>query len=786
MHVLARGHFRVGIGWCLAFALLVAAPLGAAARAAEIRGTVRDGTGAPVAGARLALDGVEVGRSGADGGFALPVRPGVHRLAVTAPGFTALAREFAVDPATGATVDLVLEPALRVAEDLVVRAVRAAESAPVTRSELPAERLEALVYGQEMPFVLAATPAVASYSESGLALGAGYSYFSLRGLPQSRINMTFDGVPLNDPEESAVYFANFGDFASVVGSVDVQRGVGTSTFGSASYGGAVSFGSVALAEERVVTAELAGGSYGTGRGSVRVESGRLASGLALYGRYSYLDSDGWREHSGMRQRTLFLGGDWRGAETYVRFFGFQGKEDSQLAFYAVEPWILEEDPRFNPLQPEETDAFGQDLAYLQVGRRLAGGGEVAVQLYSSGADGSLFLFDDPAAKLGRREAGIDGRTLGLQATGSFTGEAWQFAAGLHGATFARDHFAFLDGVPQYENTGSKEELSGFAKLGLDLTPRWHLFADLQLRQARFEYDGSVDLGPVSWSFVNPKLGVRFALSERAGLYASVGRAGREPARNDLLEGEDDVTAPVDLEAVEPEEVVDWELGGDWRGESLTVRGNLYAMEFENEIAATGEQSALGYAIRRNLPRSHRRGVELELTWQATDRLTVRANAAFAENSIDTWTQELDVYDVAGNWVGRAQRTFEDTEPALSPERIVGASLEWRPLEALTLELSGRWVGRAQLDNTGDRRLSADPYAWSDLSVRLDLARWVRVGSPRLRLQVGNVFDAERVWPSGYSYPYLVEDAAGTNRLEGIPYYYPMAPRHAVLGVELSF
>jgi outer membrane receptor protein involved in Fe transport len=96
------------------------------------------------------------------------------------------------------------------------------------------------------------------------------------------------------------------------------------------------------------------------------------------------------------------------------------------------------------------------------------------------------------------------------------------------------------------------------------------------------------------------------------------------------------------------------------------------------------------------------------------------------------------------------------------------------------------VGRAQLDNTGDRRLSADPYAWSDLSVRLDLARWVRVGSPRLRLQVGNVFDAERVWPSGYSYPYLVEDAAGTSRLEGIPYYYPMAPRHAVLGVELSF
>lgn len=755
----------------------------AVAWAAGVRGTVRDATGTPVAGARIALDGREVAPSGADGGFVLPPASGARRLVVQAPGFARLERALAADESELA---LVLEPALRVAEDLVVRAVRAAEAAPVTQSEIAPERIAALAYGQEMPFLLAETPAVASYSESGLALGAGYSYFSLRGLPQSRLNMTFDGVPLNDPEESAVYFANFGDFAAAVGSLEVQRGVGTSTFGSAAYGGAISFGSVALAEERGLSLELAGGSYGTTRGSLRVESGRLASGVALYGRYSDLDSDGYREHSGMHQRTLFLGGDWRGEETYVRFFGFKGKEESQLSYYAVEPWVLAASPRFNPMQPEETDGFSQDLAYLQVGRRLAGGTEVAAQLYTSGASGALHLFDDPVGKAGRREAGIDGRTVGVQLTGSFSGDGWQLATGLHGASFARDHFASLDGVAQYANTGRKRELSAFAKLGVDFAPRWHLFADLQVRHARFAYDGSVDLAPVAWTFVNPKLGVRLALSGRAGLYLSVGRAEREPARNDLLEGEDDLTTPVDLTAVRPEQVVDVELGGDFRSERFSLRGNLYAMEFRHEIAATGEQSALGYAIRRNLPRSHRRGIELEVAWQAATRLTVRGTANVAENRIERWTQELDVYDAAGEWIGRARRTFRDTRPALSPERIVGASLEWRPLDPLVVELSGRWVGRSQLDNTGDRRLSADPYAWSDLAVRLDLAPWVSLGRPKLRLQVGNLFDAERVWPSGYSYPYLVDDGAGALRLDGVPYYYPMARRHAVLALELSF
>ena len=619
----------------------------------------------------------------------------------------------------------------------------------------------------------------------GLAAGGGYSYFSLRGINQTRINMTFDGVPLNDPEESAVYFANFGDFTSALSSIQVQRGVGTSTVGAASYGGAINFASVDLAEKPGTALDLAGGSFGTERASLAWESGRLASGLALYARLSYQDSDGFRERSGVRQRTLFLGGDWRGAETYVKVFGFSGRENTSLAFYAVEPAILEHDLRFNPMQPEELDTFGQDVYYVQASRAL-GRWATAAQLYYNGAQGHFELFDDPATKTDLRSYGITGRTIGLLTTASTTGTAWQLTTGLHGYTFARDHFSSLAGVETYRNTGRKWEVSGFVKLGADVAPRWHLFADLQVRHAEFRYDGAVDMGPVDWTFLNPRLGVRFALTEKLGLFASIGRSAREPARNDLLEGEDDVAAPIDLRAVKPERVMDYELGAEWRSDRLAASVNLYAMEFENEIAATGEQSALGYAIRRNLPKSSRRGLELALRWHPADRWQVDLTADVARNRIATWRQTFDVYTEGGYYAGSAARTFHDTPPYLSPERIFAASLVWRPAGALALTLAGRYVGRAYLDNTGDRRLSAEPYSLLDAGAELDLSRWLPYGNPRLRVQANNVLDDDRAWPSGYSYPYLVEDANGNQRLEGIPYYYPLATRHYLASLALRF
>lgn len=750
-----------------------------------VSGAVRGLAGEPLAGAVVSVEGGGEAMVGPDGGYRLAAVPGERTLCARLSGYRAAVRQVAVEAHLDG-VDFRLEPALRAAGEIVVSALRADERAPVTKREIPAEELERRNYGQEMPFLLAETPGVTSYSETGLQLGAGYSYFTLRGLHQTRINMTFDGVPLNDPEESAVYFANFGDFSSALGSIQVQRGVGTSTVGSASYGGAINFASLDLLDEAETAIEVGVGSYGTQRASVAYQSGRLGPHLALYGRASFQETSGYRESSGVRQRTLFLGGEWRGEETYLRFFGFSGRERTNLSFYAVEPEILEEAPRFNPMRPEEDDAFGQDVVYVYASRPLGGSVEIGAQLYYNGAQGGFDLWDDPAAGVGLRHYGIDGHTLGALVTATAGGERWKLRAGLHGYEFERDHFQLLAGVRQYENSGHKWEVSGFAKLGYDLAPRWHLFGDLQLRHTEFRYDGSVDLGPIHWTFVNPKLGVRYLVSERLSFYASVGRAEREPVRNDLLVGEDNVDVAVDLEAVQPEEVVDVELGVEFVTPRLRLAVDLFAMEFRNEIAATGEQSEIGYAIRRNVPESTRRGIELDFAWRPTPELRLQTSALLADNRIARWRQALDVYDELGNYLTSELREFRDTPPTLSPETILRSSIEWQALPDIWLSLAARYVGRAYLDNTGQEKLSTPSYTWTDAAVRLGLARWLPWGAPELRLQANNLLDEKNLWPSGYSYPYLVRHGIEGDELTGIPYYYPLAGRHFFAGLELRF
>jgi iron complex outermembrane receptor protein len=187
----------------------------------------------------------------------------------------------------------------------------------------------------------------------------------------------------------------------------------------------------------------------------------------------------------------------------------------------------------------------------------------------------------------------------------------------------------VDGTREYANSGFKNELSGFAKLGWD-RGRWHLYGDAQVRSARFRYEGDLPIGSVDWTFFNPKLGARFDLGSGLSVYASVGRTAREPARADMFSGQDNPTIVYDLEAVRPESVVDFEAGLDYRRPGLTLLADVYAMEFRNEIALTGELSEIGLPLRRNVDRSHRRGLELDATWQAVPklRLTAAANVSF--------------------------------------------------------------------------------------------------------------------------------------------------------------
>ena len=746
----------------------------------EVAGVVLDPLGKPVADAKLSVGKVQA-TTDETGHFILHVPPGRQVLNISHAEFRPMQQSLDVaGPITNLSFQL--EPILHYPESIVVQAIRADDSVPVTKKDIPHEEIEKENYGQEMPFFLMRTPSTNSYSDSGL--GSGYSYFTMRGIQQTRINMTVDGVPLNDPEESAVYFANFGDFTSAVESIQIQRGVGTSTVGAASYGGSINFASLEPSESRDFGGEVGTGSYASHRAAVTVDSGRLDSGLAMYARLSYQDSNGFKDHSGVNQRSLYYGGTWQGERSFLKLFGFNGREKTQLAFLATEESILEQDLRYNALQPEETDNFGQDLFQAQYTHLLGNASSIAVQGYYNGAQGWFRLWDDPVAKNALLQYSINGHFVGTMVTYATSFGAMNLTAGAHANYFTRDHFQDIEDQRQYENTGFKNEANSFVKLNYDVN-RWNLYADAQVRYARFRYEGDVDLGSVDWTFFNPKIGARYRATDSTSVYASVGHAGREPARQDMLLGEDNATVPHDLEAVKPESVTDFEAGVNYHAGTFEISANMYAMEFRNEIALTGELSEIGLPLRMNVDRSYRRGVEFDLAWQALPQVLLTTNGNLSHNRIRNWTQFYDVYDESGNYVSSQSVLHTNVNPLLTPHFILNQGVEWIPNKIVRFELDGRYVSRSYLDNTNNDDFRTPSYFNADANVQVSLERWWSAGSPRIRLQVNNIFDNDHIWPSGYSYLFFIRDGQGTDTLQGIPYFYPLATRSAFIALDFQ-
>jgi iron complex outermembrane receptor protein len=782
------------------FLLIALGPTATGALAAEIelRGEIADHRGHPVADATVRVDGRST-VSDRDGRFTLTVEPGVrppgvrppgvrppgvrppgtHVLEVTHPAYQTLRREFELE-GTPETLTLRLSP-IAVPDALTVSAVRADDAAPVTKKDLDAEDLEELHYGQDMPFLLRATPSVTSYSDSGI--GNNYSYFSLRGIHMTRINMTLDGVPLNDPAENALYFSNFADFTSFLDSVQIQRGVGTSTVGSPAYGGSIDFESVRLSQEPEGTARIGFGSYGTRRATASYQTGFLDNGLALYGRASVNETDGYRDNSGVEQHTFFFSAAHQGEKSLLKLTSFAGRERSQLAYLAVEPDTLAENPRFNPLDDDETDRFGQDFAQLRYTRALGDHRTLAASIYYNGAQGVFRIWDDPVARQDLLEFRIDGHTVGAMVHLSERHERLSLSYGVHHNDFRRDHFLDVAAVELYRNTGLKRETNAFVKAGYDLG-RWHLFGDAQVRHADFRYRGDVDLGAIDWTFFDPKLGVRYRLSDGASVYASIGRASREPTRMDLLLGEDDATVRHDLEAVEPERVVDFEVGFHAAAAGYSFAVNLYAMEFDDEIAATGELSDIGLPLRRNVDRSFRRGLEIDWLWNVSRRFTLTHNSTLSHNRIREWTQFYDIYGPDGSFLGSEPRVHRDVRPLLTPEVIVNQGVAFEDGN-WSLALLGRYVGESQLDNTDNPDFRTPSYFQLDFRGALELRGWEAFGKPRISLHVNNLLDRDDIFPSGYSYLFF-NRVDGRDSIDGIPFYYPLAPRHFVATLDFEF
>ena len=726
--------------------------------AATLRGVIHSLDGQPVGQATVEVDGQSM-VTDADGRFAVDVPAGTHTVVVTRAGFQAITRQAATDT----DVVITLRPGL--AENIVVSGIRAEAKTPVTKSDVDRGTIERDYYGQDIPLLLRDTPSIDTYAEAGVG-GSGYSYITLRGISPTRLNFTLDGVPLADSEDMGTYFADFPDLARSLQSIQVQRGVGTSTVGSPSFGGSINLESIALAPTESTSAEISGGSFGTKNATVGYQSGALPGGYAFYARLSADQSDGFRESSGYRAHNLFVSAAKQNEDSQLRLTGFTAHEWTQQSFDAADADTLAHDLRANPFGPQDRDSFGYDLAQLQYLRALSPLTNMTASVFYQRGYGWY--------RLSGLQYGLDGLLIGSMVTLSTTRGPWTANYGLHVNEFRREHtLDEADGVRDYYNYGTKGEANAFAKLSYD-EGRWHLYSDAQLRTTNFHYHGDVAIAPIRWTFFNPKVGARHDLSAANSLYGSAGISTREPTRNDLFQGEDNATFAHDLHAVRPERLVDLETGWNYRGRTATFGANVYAMNFHNEIASTGELSPIGLLLRRNVDRSYRRGVELEYTWQALPRLKLRGNANLSRNRIHTWTQFYDLYDAAGNIVGSQPITFHDVNPVLTPTLIANQTVEYAPTSKLTFGVTGRHVGSSYLDNTNNNAFIAPSFTTLEANGAVALSREVTV-----RVQVNNLTNNKRVFPSGYSYLFLTPDKT----IDGIAYYYPQATRNAMVMVD---
>lgn len=654
---------------------------------------------------------------------------------------------------------------VRALEAVTISAIRARSEAPISATELRAPEIEQRFFGQDIPLLLQGTPSLTSYSETGSYWG--YSYLRLRGIDQSRINLSIDGIPLNDPEDQVLYFADFPDLANSISSIQVQRGVGTSAPGTASYGGSINFQTTPLGQrERTLEAQLQGGSFGTARGSLEYRSGLTSRGLALSARVSALQSGGYRQTSGMEGRSAFVSAGYLGDRDIVKVTALAGLFSDTLAYVGATPAELSLDRRHNPLRPDEVDRFGEQVLALSHSRLLREGSTLATTLYRISASGAYDVCisncDQPAGDLWNFN--LDFSWYGGTIAWALDAGPLRLSLGANGNTYARDHHAYARpdlATPLYFNTGHKDDGSAFAKAAYDVGPVT-LFADAQARHARFAYapdpNAGIPASAISWTFFNPKVGATLRAGRALELYVSYGLNNREPARSDMLAGFDNLdTSNVafvgPLDRVRPERASDLEVGARWFGPWWAVSANGFVMDFRNEILPVGRLTYIGTPLRTNVRSSWRRGLEADVAVVPREWIEVGLTSTVMRGNIREFTDD------------ESGVTYRDVEPLLTPRFTAAPRLVVRPGSGITVHALSQLSGRAQLDNTGNPLLRLPGHFVGNVAVE-----WSR-GTYGLALHVNNVTNTDRF--------------AGGHVSFGEARFYVLPPRNAFLLAKLA-
>jgi len=690
---------------------------------------------------------------------------------------------------------------------LEVRSVRASENSPFAISNLNKASIQQLNYEQDLPFVLQNTPSVVVNSDAGT--GVGYTGLRIRGSDGTRINVTLNGIPYNDAESMITYFVDLPDFSSSLNSVQIQRGVGTSTNGAGAFGASINLATNNYNPEKYLSLQSSVGSFNTLKNTLQLGTGLLNNHFTIDGRLSNISSDGYMDRASSKLKSFYVSSTYWGNNSSLRLNVFSGWEKTYQSWYGVPEELLATQRTYNPAGMEKLDApyKNQTDNYKQthyqlfynktINKKLSWNtatfltrGKGYYEEYKGGVLLSDYITNSPSNYINAirinpnaiidlvRRKWLDNNFYGQIASivyeegnNKYTlGGAWNTYDGLH---YGRLPYLKSIGIdPNYNyyfNNAIKKDLNTYIKWNHQINSALSSFVDFQYRNVAhnmYGFDHNPDLiVKRNFNFFNPKAGL-FYKSKNTNYYTSIAIAHKEPNRDDFEAATN--------EQPKQEVLTDFETGFTTKKKNFEYGANIYLMYYKNQLVLTGKINDIGAYTRTNVPKSKRIGIELVENWKLNSFITSTGNITLSQNKIDAFTEYFDDYDAGG----QAFILHKNTDITLSPNLTANHTLGIQLSNKWKLNLVNKYVSKQYLDNTQNESRTLKAYFLQDIHISHNI-----ISKPKWAMQIqfyaNNVFN-KLYEPNGYTYSYVYGGATNTSNN-----YFPMAGRNYWLSLKID-
>lgn len=687
-------------------------------------------------------------------------------------------------------------------DEVIVKGIRAKFSSPISYSNIYKEKLKNKNLGQDLPILLNFLPSVVTTSDAGA--GIGYTGIRVRGVSPQSTNITINGIPFNDPESMGTFWVNLPDFTSSIQSLQLQRGIGTSTNGSGAFGASINISTDNISQTPYAEISSSFGSFNTRKNTIKFSTGKINDVFEFSGRFSKIDSDGYVDRAYSDLKSYFIQGTYLKGSTLIKAISFAGHEKTYQSWYGLTMDQLKENRRQNPYTYEnEIDNYKQDHYQLHWNEKINNFWSFNLGLNYTYGRGYFEQYreDDNIDTYGGivssdtnlngektdttdliRRRWLDNDFYVFNSSLNFVKNKIDLTISSSYSSYVGDHFGEViwartfssNGKIRdryYEGLGEKKDLSFFTKLLYSIDEKIEFYSDLQYRNVKYNTSGTTsDLVNMvidkSYGFFNPKIGLSYKLNPNSLLYVSYARANREPNRTDYESNPD----------IQPERLNDIEFGWRLRNKNMSLNLNSYFMLYDEQLVLTGEIDDVGNPKRTNSGSSYRIGLEIE------NRINISELFSFETNLTLSSNKNKNIFSM----VDGALYNYGKTNISFSPSFVGSNAIIYQPSEKISLSLLSKYVGKQYMGNTDQPNSILESYFVNDLNITYSLKPEKIFQSISINFLINNILNKEYI-SNGYYYTY--DDTWSVpgqiKTLDGAG-YYPQATRNFLAGLVFEF